>query len=148
MNNNNLYTKYKKNRSYYWILRFAFPPSTFETSTGNKPQYDNHHEDCSSYHQLHLEILQPHLSSKLPALPLEAVSLDPEQKSQEVNESDISQTPCQAPKTEWPMSCTWNCKFSVLSTKSSILSPRSKTCITASKEVCLVTLVDKFHVYQ
>lgn len=48
---------------------------TFETSAGNQPQYDDQAKDSSSNHQFHLETLQPHLTSQLPSLPLEAVSL-------------------------------------------------------------------------
>lgn len=48
---------------------------TFKTSTSEKPNDDDENKNSTSNHQLHLKVLKPHLASKLPALPLEAVSL-------------------------------------------------------------------------
>lgn len=56
-------------------FKFGFVTSTFETSTRNKPQYDDQCKNCSSYHQFHLEVLEPHLPAQLSTLPLEAISL-------------------------------------------------------------------------
>lgn len=65
--------------------------------------------------------------------------------SQQANGSEMHQNPCQDCQTEPQISCTWNCKFSVLSTKSSILSPRSKTCIRQVQRFdCWVSFIVQF----
>jgi hypothetical protein len=48
---------------------------TFESPADHQPKDENQSQDAATHHQLKPQVLKPHLSPQLSAMPVEAVSL-------------------------------------------------------------------------
>lgn len=102
---------------------------TFESPADHQPNDKDQSRNAATHHQLKPQVLKPHLSPQLSAMPVEAVRLkhlknnNSQSKLNADSYNRILHTSSCADIEHWIDTC--DCRVSVLPTKSSIFSPRS-----------------------